>query len=73
MRKGDFEGIFLNEKLEVDSSIILDKQTFYTAEYTAIKQDTFVQLSHYELEQIGDFRSEWVPRYYGQPNFGLAQ
>ena len=28
VRKGDFEGIFLNEKLEVDSSIILDKQTF---------------------------------------------
>ncbi|MFT7086485.1 MAG: hypothetical protein ACJAV5_002213 [Vicingaceae bacterium] len=72
VRKGDFEGIFLNEKLELDSTIVLSKQNIYTAEYTAIKQDTFIQLSHYELEQIGDFQSLWVPRYYGQPNFGFS-
>lgn len=71
VRQGDFKGIFLNEKLEVDSSIVLDKQNIYTAEYTAIKQDTFIQLSHYQLEQIGSFRHEWVPYYYGQPNFGF--
>ena len=50
----------------------MSKKNIYTAEYTAIKQDTFIQLSHYELEQIGDFQSLWVPRYYGQPNFGFS-
>tara|TARA_R110000868_G_scaffold107486_1_gene294092 strand:+ start:651 stop:1904 length:1254 start_codon:yes stop_codon:yes gene_type:complete len=72
VRKGDFEGIFLNEKLELDSTIVMSKQNVFTAEYTAIKQDTFIQVSHYELEQIGDFQSLWVPRYYGQPNFGFS-
>ena len=72
VRKGDFEGIFLNEKLELDSTIVMSKKNIYTAEYMAIKQDTFIQLSHYELEQIGDFQSLWVPRYYGQPNFGFS-
>lgn len=71
VRKGDFDRIFLNEKLELDTTIELSRQNIYTAEYTAMKQDTFVQLSHYELEQIGDFRSKWVPRYYGQANLGF--
>ncbi len=71
VREGDFAGIFLNEKLEIDSTIELKEKTVFTVEYTAIKQDTFVQLSHYELEQIGNFRSKWVPRYYGQSNLGF--
>lgn len=71
VREGDFAGIFLNEKLEIDSTIELKEKTVFTVEYTDIKQDTFVQLSHYELEQIGNFRSKWVARYYGQSNIGF--
>ena len=71
VRQGKYKGIFLNENLELDSTIVLDNRPVYTAEYTAIKQDTFVQFSHNELEQTGNFQSEWVPRYYGQPNMGF--
>jgi len=71
VRKGDFEGIFLNENLEVDSTIVMDKKMVYTSEYTSIKQDTFIQLSHYELKQTGNWQLDWVPRYYGQPAMGF--
>lgn len=71
VREGDFQGIFLNDRLEVDSTIIMDKEIVFTAEYASIEADTLTQFLCSELVQIGNFRSKWVARYYGQPNMSF--
>jgi len=66
VRKGKFEGIFLNDSLEKDSAIILhSKKNIFTCELTNIEEDTARYFSHYEWVQTGDFATVQVPRFYG--------
>lgn len=66
VRNGEFEGIFLNDSLEVDSNILLrNPENVFTCELTNIEQDTAQYFSHYELVQTGNFAFVQVPRFYG--------
>ncbi|MEX2379814.1 MAG: hypothetical protein WD530_03670 [Vicingaceae bacterium] len=61
----EFEGIFVNDSLEVDSNLFLrNKKRIIIAEYADIEPDTAVFFSHYEWIQTGDFSMVQVPRYY---------
>lgn len=66
VRKGNFEGIFLNDSLQKDSAIVLrNPQNVFTCELTNIQEDTARFFSHYEWVPTGDFAMKQVPRFYG--------
>ena len=72
IRKGTFNGIFLNENLEVDSSIIIDSSTYiYTAELANIEQDTAKFLYDYHSSVDGNFTEKRTPMYYGGTNLSF--
>lgn len=61
----EFEGVFVNDSLEEDSSIILRNQkNIFIAEYADLEPDTAVFFSHYEWVQTADFSMVQVPRFY---------
>ncbi len=63
---GEYEGIFLNDKLERDSAIVLNnKKNVFTCELANIEEDTARYFSHYELVSTGNFAAKQVPRFYG--------
>lgn len=62
----NFEGIFVNDSLEVDSNLFLrNTKHIFVAEYADIEPDTAVLFSHYEWQSTGDFAMVQVPRFYG--------
>jgi hypothetical protein len=66
VREGNFNGIFVNDDLEVDSTIELhNKSHVYSAEFAIIEPDTSRFFSHYEWVPTGNFASVPVPRFYG--------
>jgi hypothetical protein len=66
VKANEFEGIFVNDSLEVDSNLFLrNKKHIFIAEYADIEPDTAVIFSHYEWESTGDFAMVQVPMFYG--------
>lgn len=62
----EFEGIFVNDSLEVDSNLFVrNRRHIFIAEYADIEPDTAVFFSHYEWQSTGDFSQIQVPQYYG--------
>lgn len=60
-----FDGVFVNDSLEVDSNLFLrNKKHIFIAEYAEIEPDTAVFFSHYEWVQNGDFSMIQEPRFY---------
>jgi len=66
VRQNKFEGIFLNDSLEEDSSIVLhNKKNIFTAEFAQLEEDTSKFFSHYEWVQTGHFAFVKRPVFYG--------
>jgi len=66
VRDRNFEGIFLNDQLEIDSNIVLrNSKNVFTAEFADLERDTTKYFSHYEMVQTGNFQQQRVERYYG--------
>lgn len=69
VKEGQLEGIFLNDSLELDSSISIPvKQKVYTAEFANIEQDSAKFFSHYSFVPDGPFKQKKVERFYGAPD-----
>jgi hypothetical protein len=62
---------FVNEGLDVDSTIMLTSDHFLTAEITTIAQDTTQYYSHPGNEHHDHFTYDHVKRYYGSPAMGF--
>ena len=66
VRQGNYEGIFVNDSIQVDSNIILrNKKHIYTAEFDLIEPDTSTFFSHYRWVPTGNFSAVQVPVFYG--------
>jgi hypothetical protein len=66
VRQGNFEGIFVNDSIQVDSNIVLrNKKHVYTAEFDLIEPDTATFFSHYRWVPTGNFAAVQVPVFYG--------
>lgn len=66
VRKRSFEGIFVNDSLQEDSSIVLhNSKHVFTAEFAKLEEDTAMYFSHYEWVSTGNFAMVRVPVYYG--------
>jgi hypothetical protein len=66
VKANEFEGIFVNDSLEVDSNLFIrNKKHIFIAEYADIEPDTAVIFSHYEWQSSGDFAMVQVPMFYG--------
>ena len=60
-----FDGIFLDDSLQVDASIKLDTNIrFMVADFSSIEQDTAKYLSHYSYETVGEDVPKKVSSYY---------
>jgi len=65
VRQKLYNGIFLNDSLEVDNSIKLDTSiTFLIAEFGYIEKDTMKMFSHYSYEPSKNGGMEKVANYY---------
>lgn len=72
IKKGNFEQItFLNDSLLPDTAIKFDRNSFLTAEFSTIKQDTIKYYSHTSYEPDGSLSLKKVRHYYGGPNLGF--
>jgi hypothetical protein len=66
VREGRYEGIFVNDGLEEDSSIVLhNRKHVFMAELAQLEDDTTKFFSHYEMVPTGNFAAVQVPRFYG--------
>tara|TARA_R110002072_G_scaffold116482_1_gene246967 strand:+ start:315 stop:1577 length:1263 start_codon:yes stop_codon:yes gene_type:complete len=66
VRREKFDGIFVNDSLVEDSSIVLhNKKNIFTAEFAKLEEDTAKYFSHYEWRITGNFAMMRVPVYYG--------
>ena len=61
--KKDFQNLFLNESLKVDSSIQIESRVFI-AEFDRLVPDTMKYLSHYSLKPNGGFTYSLEPNYF---------
>jgi len=70
VKKGNLEGIFLDQRLQLDSSIKIAKdKKIFTVELATIEQDSLQQYSHESLTFVGSQKEK--ERFYGSPNLGL--
>ena len=68
VRKGDFNNIFLNEDLQVDSTIEIDtNKKVFTIAYQNIKSDT-IQIFD---QQVRSYRGGLIDSYFGGPDFSF--
>ncbi len=74
VRNKNFEGIFVNEDLEIDSNIaIFNPKNAFVAEYALIENDTNQYFSHYQWMSTGNFAQVKVPVFYhGKKNNFMA-
>lgn len=63
--------LFLNEKLQADSSIKFVYKTFLTADFGTIEQDTVKYFANYSMEQDKNLGTQKVKTYNGGPDFGF--
>lgn len=72
VKEKDFERVeFLNEKLEVDTTITFEGQNFLTAEFGKVKPDTAQYFDGYAYEP-GEDGIEQRKTYYGSANMGFG-
>jgi len=65
IKQKQFNGIILNDKLQVDNLLELDTSTtFFIAEFGYIEQDTIKFFSHYSFEPLKKGGLEKVKNYY---------
>ncbi len=65
VKNRQFDGIFLDDSLQVDASIKLDTTIrFMVADFSSIEQDTAKYLSHYSYETVGSDEQKKVSSYY---------
>lgn len=63
--------IFVNEGLEIDTTINITAEFFLTAEISTLVQDTARYYSHTGSRPTGHFRHTDTPRYYGSTAMGF--
>jgi hypothetical protein len=69
VRNNKLKNIFLNDDLELDSSIEADEsKASYIIEMTNIEPDTNQVFAHYTNRTTGSFEQQRVPTYHGSPN-----
>ncbi len=73
VRLKQFENVFLNEKLEADSTIAFNSNgAFFIAEFGYLSQDTLKHYSHTSIDPAKNGGVESRPNYYKSPsNFDL--
>lgn len=71
VKEKNLKNIFLDDSLNIDSSIKIQEKPYLIAEYAQIEQDTARFYSHSELEIVGNFQAVMVDRYEGSTNFGF--
>ena len=71
VKSGKLKGIFLNDSLQLDSTIKVENNNIFTAEYTTIEQDTLKMFSHTEKRITGPFRFEEEAVFFGGPNMNF--
>ena len=67
-----FENVFLNDSLEIDSSICVKLNTpVFIAEFCNIDQDTVKNFSHLSYEPNSNFSLKKTKNYYNESDFGF--
>lgn len=69
---GNFDNIFLDNNLMIDSSIKIDKnKPYFIAEFTTLEQDTAKYFSHYSYDPDGDFNLKKVSNFYKSSDYNI--
>lgn len=72
VRNNELKNIFLNDDLELDSSIEADEsKASYIIELANIEPDTNQVFAHYTNRTTGSFEQERVPTFHGSPKLGF--